>query len=380
MKLKTLTAAILGVSLGFGSVSFTANAETVLFVGKMRQESFWNAMESGAAKAAADLGVELIIQGDPSGSESAAKQVQYIESGIDRGVDAIAIAAIDENTTDSALQEAMSSGIKIIGFDSDPGLDSRDYFVNQADPELLAKALIVDMVKAVEKLGCTKDKPGLVFMASTFPTTPNQNTWIEHIKAIYFTDYTIPYNEDGSINFDKGKAQTKSGKFTVRPEYAAMDLRVDPDNDIIYGGLDHATSKTQISNKLTANPETRGIMVLTTNAGAASYDSIMEKGLKGKAIFNGICVPSDSKSYLESGVMSTDILWQPYNLGYLVVNAAVAAMKGEIKDPFVSNLSGKAQVEGESVYDPNGHKVLGTEVFLGAPALFTKDSADKMKQ
>ena len=96
MKLKTLTAAILGVSLGFGSVSFTANAETVLFVGKMRQESFWNAMESGAAKAAADLGVELIIQGDPSGSESAAKQVQYIESGIDRGVDAIAIAAIDE--------------------------------------------------------------------------------------------------------------------------------------------------------------------------------------------------------------------------------------------------------------------------------------------
>lgn len=379
MKLSTLTTAVLAATLGLSSISI-ANAETVLFVGKMRQESFWNAMEAGATKAAKDLGVELIIQGDPAGSESAAKQVQYIESGIDRGVDAIAIAAIDENTTDSALQEAMSSGIKVIGFDSDPGLDSRDYFVNQADPELLADALVNDMNQAILKLGCTKDKPGLVFMASTFPTTPNQNTWIEHIKAVYYSDYTIPYNDDGSINFDKAKEQTKNGKFTVRDQYKAMDLRVNPDTDIIYGGLDHATSKTQISNKLTANPNTRGIMVLTTNAGAASYDSIMEKGLQGKTIFNGICVPTDSKSYLESGIMSTDILWQPYDLGYLVVNTAVDAMKGDIKNPYVSKLSGTAQVEGMSVYDPKGHKVTGTEIFLGAPALYNKDTADKMKQ
>ena len=216
-------------------------------------------------------------------------------------------------------------------------------------------------------------------MASTFPTQPNQNTWIEHIKNTYYSDYTIPYTEGGAIDFDKAKEQTKANTYTVRPEYAHMDLRVHPDNDVIYGGLDYATSKTQISNKLTANPETAGIMVLTTNAGSASYDSIMEKGLSGKTIFNGICVPTDSKSYLESGVMSTDILWQPYDLGYLVVSVAVDSLKGEITNPYKSNLSGNAQVEGESVYDPNGHKVANKEIFLGAPALYTKDSADKMK-
>ncbi len=379
MKVKTLYAAMLAATIGFGSVAFTANAETVLWVGKMRQESFWNAMEAGATQAAKDKGVELIIQGDPSGSESAAKQVQYIESGIDMGVDAVAIAAIDENTTDAVLQDAMENGIKVIGFDSDPGLDSRDYFVNQADPDLLAKALVNDMSEAMKKLGHTADNKGVVFMASTFPTQPNQNTWIEHIKNTYYSDYTIPYTEGGAIDFDKAKEQTKANTYTVRPEYAHMDLRVHPDNDVIYGGLDYATSKTQISNKLTANPETAGIMVLTTNAGSASYDSIMEKGLSGKTIFNGICVPTDSKSYLESGVMSTDILWQPYDLGYLVVSVAVDSLKGEITNPYKSNLSGNAQVEGESVYDPNGHKVANKEVFLGAPALYTKDSADKMK-
>lgn len=380
MKGKILSATIMSLTIGLGAVSSHANAATVLFLGKMRQESFWNSMEAGATKAANDLGVKLIIQGDPSGSESAAKQVQYIESGIDRGVDAIAFSAIDGNTAAVALQAAMAKGIKVIGFDSDPGLASRDYFVNQADPHLLAVALVEDMVKGVVKLGCTKDNPCLVYMASTFPTTPNQNTWIENIKAVYYSDYTIPYNKDGSIDFDKAKAQTKSKKFTVRPEYAAMNLSVEPDNGIIYGGLDYATSKTQISNMLTANPTTRGIMVLTTNAGAASYDSIMDKGLQGKTIFNGITVPTDSKSYLASGVMTTDILWQPYDLGYLTVNAAVDAMKGQIKNPYISKLSGTAQVAGQSVYDPKGHKVVGKEIFLGAPAIFTKDSADKMKQ
>lgn len=379
MKATTLCAAVTALCIGAGSIA-AANAETVLWVGKMRQESFWNAMEAGATQAAKDMGVELIIQGDPSGSESAAKQVQYIESGIDIGVDAVAIAAIDENTTDAVLQDAMSQGIKVIGFDSDPGLDSRDYFVNQADPDLLAKALLDDMAQAMTNLGHDAGNPGVVYMASTFPTQPNQNTWIEYLKLNYFTDYQIPFNDDGSINFDAAKKQTRDGKFTVNSKYAHMELRVHPDNDIIYGGLDYATSKTQISNKLTANPETNGIMVLTTNAGSASYDSIMEKGLQGKAIFNGICVPTDSKSYLESGVMTTDILWQPYDLGYLVVSVAADSLKGDITNPYKSNLTGNAQVEGESVYDPAGHKVAGTEIFLGAPAVYTKDSADKMKQ
>lgn len=379
MKLSTLAGALLAATLGFSSISM-ANAETVLFIGKMRQESFWNAMESGANKAAADLGVELVIQGDPAGSESAAKQAQYIENGIESGVDAIVFAAIDDYTTDAALQKAMESDIKVIGFDSDPGLDSRDYFVNQADPELLAVTLLDDMNQAIAKVGCTKDKPGVVFMASTFPTTPNQNTWIEHIKAKYYTDYNIPYKDDGSIDFDQAHAQTRTNTYTVNPTYAAIDLKVHPDNDIIYGGLDHTTSKTQITNKLSAFPETKGIMVLTTNAGAASYDSIVELGMQNSTIFNGVCVPTDSKYYLESGVMSSAILWQPFDLGYLAVNAAVDSLKGEITNPYVSKLSGTAQVEGESTYDAAGHKVIGKEILLGAPAVYTKETADKMKQ
>lgn len=148
MKLSQLTTAVLAATLGLSSISI-ANADTVLFVGKMRQESFWNTMEAGATKAAQDLGVDLVIKGDPAGSESVENQIKYIEEGIQSGVQAIAVAALDDSATDAVLQEAMSAGIKVIGFDSDPGLESRDYFVNQADPELLADALVNDMNQAM---------------------------------------------------------------------------------------------------------------------------------------------------------------------------------------------------------------------------------------
>lgn len=220
----------------------------------------------------------------------------------------------------------------------------------------------------------------MVYIVSTTPNTPNQNTWIEYIKATYYSDYNIPFNDDGSIDFEKAKELTRNGKFTVRDYYSSMDLRVNPDIDIIYGGLDHNTSKTQISKKLDEDPNANGLMVLTTNAGAASYESITEKGLKGKTIFGGICVPTDSKEFLESGVMTSDIIWQPFDLGYLAVNVAVDAMTKDISNPYVSKLSGTAQVENRSIYSADGHKVNGTEIFLGAPAVFTKENADSMKK
>lgn len=365
--------------------SSTAPAEkqdiTIQFIPKVRQEAFWNAVEAGATKAAEDLGVTLTIQGDPAGSNTAAKQAQYVESATELKVDAIAFAALDENTTDAALQAAMKAGIKVVGFDSDPGAEARDWFVNQADPEGIARACLDDMSKQLAAKGFTADNKALVFIVSTNPTTPNQNTWIENIKKLYFSDYEIPRTADGAIDFDTAKANTKANKYTVNEQYANMDLRVDPDADIIYGADDHTTSKTQISNKLAANPNTNGLIVLTTNAIAATNDSIVEKNKQDSCIFNGIAVPSDSKAYLESGVMSTVVLWQAYDLGYLAVETAVQAVKDEISgDMLVSHLSGTAQVEGASTYPAEGHKIIGKEIILGDPAVFTLETADQFKK
>ena len=105
-----------------------------------------------------------------------------------------------------------------------------------------------------------------------------------------------------------------------------------------------------------------------------------EKGLEDSCMFNGLAVPGDSEQYLEEGVMTEVILWQAYDLGYLAVNAAVEAVNGDLTgDTFVSELSGKDQVEGVSVYPEEGHKISNNEIILGNPAVFTLDTVDKFK-
>lgn len=352
----------------------------ITLIPKMRQEAFWNAVESGATKAAEDLGVKLTIQGDPSGSNTAAKQATYVETATQKGEDAICFAALDSNTTDAALQAAMKAGIKVVGFDSDPGTEARDYFVNQADPEGIAVAGLDDIEAQMTEKGFTADNKAVVYLVSTNPTTPNQNMWIEYIKKNYFTDYEIPMGDDGAIDYDAAKEQTKNGSFTVNEKYANLDIKLDPDSEIIYGADDYQTSKTQVGNTLAAHPETNALFVLTTNAISATYEAITEKGLEDTCMFNGLGVPADCEQYLEEGVMTEVILWQAYDLGYLAVNAAVAAVNDEISgDLFVSELSGKDQVEGVSTYPAEGHKVSNNEIVLGDPAIFTYDTVGMFK-
>ena len=381
-----VTALFAGCSSGVSTDTATGISKkdgdiTIQFLGKVRQEAFWNAVESGAQKAADDLDINLVIQGDPAGSNTAAKQAQYIESATELGVDAIAFAALDTNTTDDALQKAMAEGIKVVGFDSDPGVEARDWFVNQADPASIAVVCLKDMAEKMTEKGFTADKKATIFIVSTNQTTPNQNTWIEFIKEEYYTDYESVRDDDGAIDFEASKKNTKEKTYTVNEAYANLDVKLDPDKDIIYGADDHTTSKTQISNTLAANKDTNGLIVLTTNAIAAANDSINEKGMQDTCIFNGIAVPTSSKSYLESGVMSSVVLWQAYDLGYLAVESAYKAVKGEISgDKLVSNLSGKDQVEGVSKYSEYGHKIVGKEIILGDPAVFTLDTVDNFKE
>ena len=351
----------------------------VAYIPKERNEAFWQAVESGAQSAADTLGVELKMYGDPAGSNTASNQATYVETATQSGADAIAFAALDADSTDAALQAAMNQGISVVGFDSDPGPEARDWFVNQADPEGIAVACLDDLVK---NLGSkySKENPAVVYLVSTNPTTPNQNTWIEYIKKVYFSDYEIKYAEDGvSIDFDACKENTKSGTFTVNDAYACLDVKVNPDSDIIYAG--DGSGNDIIPGVVAAHPEINALVSLTTNVIDTCAQTIKDLNMQETCIFNGIAVPASCESYLTDGIMTEVILWQAYDLGYLAVEAAVAAAKGELSgDTYISTLSGTTQVEGVSDYPAEGHKINGTEIILGDPATFTLDTIGAWKQ
>ena len=69
-------------------------------------------------------------------------QVSVIQSLISQEVDAIMIAANDENALQASLEEAMDAGIKIGCFDSKVNADSRQVFVNQAGTTEIGQTLM----------------------------------------------------------------------------------------------------------------------------------------------------------------------------------------------------------------------------------------------
>lgn len=350
----------------------------IAYIPKERNESFWQAVEAGAQQAAKDRGVELIMYGDAAGANTAANQSTYVETATELGVNAIAFAALDSDSTDAALQAAQAAGISVVGFDSDPGEEARDWFVNQVDPAALAEILLDDLVTNIGSKYSSSD-PAVVYLVSTNLTTPNQNTWIEHLKATYYSDYEIVYTDSGAIDFDACKDNTRKNTYTVNDKYNMLDMRCNPDSDIIYAG--DGDGLTEIEATLSAHSEINALISLTTNVIASCATAIDSCGMSDSCIFNGIATPGDSKAYLENGLMTTVVLWQAYDLGYLAVDVAYAAATGELTEgatSYVSGLSGQTQVEGVSTYE-DSHHVDGVTVYLGAPATFTLDTLDCWK-
>ena len=351
---------------------------SIAYIPKERNESFWQAVEAGAQQAAKDRGVNLIMYGDAAGANTAANQSTYVETATELGVNAIVFAALDADSTDAALQAAQAAGISVVGFDSDPGEEARDWFVNQVDPAALAEILLDDLVTNIGSK-YSASSPALVYLVSTNLTTPNQNTWIEHLKATYYSDYEIVYTDSGAIDFDACKDNTRKNTYTVNDKYNMLDMRCNPDSDIIYAG--DGDGLTEIEATLSAHSDINALISLTTNVIASCATAIDSCGMSDTCIFNGIATPGDSKAYLESGLMTTVVLWQAYDLGYLAVDAAYAAATGELKEgatSYVSALSGQTQVEGVSTYE-DSHHVDGVTVYLGAPATFNLDTLDCWK-
>lgn len=86
-------------------------------VSKGFQHQFWRAVLQGAEEEAEALGVTMNFVG-PNSESDIADQVQMLNSAVNAGPAAIALAALDTNASMDGINQAMSAGIPIIGFDS----------------------------------------------------------------------------------------------------------------------------------------------------------------------------------------------------------------------------------------------------------------------
>jgi rhamnose transport system substrate-binding protein len=296
---------------------------SVAFVPQLIGIPYFNAMEAGGNRAAADLGVEFVYTGPVDANPL--DQLQIVESLLARGVDAIAVSVLDASAIAPLVETAKAQGSILFTSDSDAADSGRPVYVAQATDQGLGYQIIDQLV---ERLGADA-KVGIV---SGEATASNLNAWIGFMKERAAAEY--PNLELLEPQFAGGTAE--------RAAQLASDL-------------------------MAANPDLDAIIAVASSTCPGVAQAIETAGKVGQVMGTGYCSPNTAREYLKSGSMGFTVLWDPGALGYLTVWAGKQLIDGTPFQPMNEVPTFDAPVP----YDAETGILL-----LGEPFVFTADNVD----
>ena len=268
--------------------SAAAGGITVGYLPKDIVNQYFAAAKTGMDKAAGETG-GTIVQVGPN-EPKADLQVPFISDLTTKGVKAIIISADGKDEVAPALKQAMSAGIKVVGFDSSPAVGAYDVFVNQVD----FSGVGVNLSDWACELApsCTGD----IAILSASATATNQNAWIELMKTTLAGD-----------------------------KYKGLKLV-----DTVYGDDKPEVSTTQAQGLLTKYPNLKVIVAPTTVGILAAAQVVKQAGKSDSVKVTGLGFPNDMKPFVADGTSPVFGLWSVPDLGYLSYQVAAKLVSGEI--------------------------------------------------
>ena len=299
---------------------------SIIDVPKLIGIGYFNATAKGVAEGAKDLG-NVTAKTDGPTKANIDDQITMIDNYITSGVNGILFAANDPVAIAPVLKKAMAKGIHVVGYDSNSSVDAREWFVNQASFNGVAKSLMDNLAKQIGEVGA------FAIVTSTF-TTPVQARWIAEMAA--YTEKchpkmkwleTVEAQEDNILSFNQANTlMNKHGKTL------------------------------------------KGIIGMTSVATPAAAEAVTQANKCGAVSVVGLALPNSMKPYVNKGCVKSVVLWNPSDLGYAATYVLRAAIDGTLKPGATSVKAGKL---GELKI------VNGSEVLLGAPTTFTKENINQ---
>jgi rhamnose transport system substrate-binding protein len=289
--------------------------------------AYFEVARVGGEEAAADLGFEFEYIG--SDKPDATEQIATLTNAIPQSPAALVVSAIDGDAIAPALKQAREAGIKVVTYDADAAVDSRDLFINQLSYELAAQIML-------DAALMNSPEGGLVAFISASPTAPNHTAHVKIMKELIDTD--AAYSSLSYID-------------TVQ-----------------FAGDDAAKSQEIALNLIQANPDLKVIISSSAVSAPAAQQAIINAGKGGTVWATGFALPSSVKDFIKSGDSKAFALWDPAELGYVATVAAFQLVTGVIKGE-----------EGETIdAGKAGTYIIGKdgEVLYDKPLLFTADNID----
>src|SRR5512133_510193 len=267
-----------------GSAS-TGSKPYIPVISKGFQHQFWQAVKAGSEKAAKDFNVDITFEG-PESESQVDKQLEMLQTALDKKPSAICLAALDSKAAIPLLEKAKAAKIPVIGFDS--GVDSDIPVTTAATDNIAAAALIAD--KMAELIG----GEGEVAVIAHDQTS---RTGIDRVKG--FTD----------------QIKAKYPKITIV--------------DTQYGGGDPLKSTDIAKAVMQGHPNLKGIFGTNEGSAIGVLNGVKELNMVGKITVIGYDSGQQQMDAIRSGAEAGAITQNPIGIGYKCVEAALKASKGE---------------------------------------------------
>jgi ribose transport system substrate-binding protein len=267
-----------------------AGRTTIAVIPKGTSHVFWQSIHAGAAKAASELGVDIVWRG-PLREDDRDSQVSEVEGFVSRGVSGIVLAPLDESALAVPVASAVQRGIPVVIIDS--GLKGEGYLSFVATDNRKGGRL------AGEQLAKLLGGKGKVVL-------------------LRYTE-----GSDSTSNREEGFLEAMK---------ASPGLQVLSSNQ--YGGADvesaYRKSEALLSNYKQADGRLAldGIFCPNESTSFAMLRVLQDNGWAGKVRFVGFDSSDNLAKGLRDGLVDALILQDPVRMGYLGVKTMVDHLQG----------------------------------------------------
>lgn len=254
-------------------------------VPKATSHVFWVAVEKGARAAGAELGVDIEWNGAPAETEYA-RQIQIVDSMINRRVDGLAVAAAERKILVATIDRAMKLGIPVTIFDS--GIESENYtsFVATDNYEggRLAGRSLAKLIGGQGKVGLILHAPG---SASTMD-------------------------------------RERGFRDVLKTEFPGIKIAAEQ-----YGMADRAKARAAAENMLTAHPDLAGLFGSSEPSSTGASLAVRGRGLAGKVKVVAFDASGNLVADMRDGVIQAMVVQDPFKMGFEAVRTVVDKLNGK---------------------------------------------------
>ena len=258
----------------------------IAVIPKGMTHEFWKSIHAGAARAAQELGVDIIWKG-PQKEDDRAQQITVVEDVISRGVKGIVLAPLDDRALTSPVRDAARENIPVIVIDS--GLQGQDYVSFVATDNykggVLAARRMAELLKG----------KGDIFL--------------------------IRYQEGSASTMERERGFLE----TVQKEFPGLNLLVKDQ----YTGATTETAFQLAENLLSRFPKVQGIFCPNESSTFGMLRALQEYDQAGKVFFVGFDSSPKLVQGLRDGHLHGLIHQNPVKMGLLGVSLMVKHLRGE---------------------------------------------------